>query len=82
MVMTDPIADMLTRIRNASRYIRSRQDGITTTENKLLQHAKEELGVAIEQTNTFFKEVWPSLKSKIEAEDASRFKEIQELSID
>jgi len=48
----------------------------------LLQHAKEELGVAIGQTNTFFKEVWPLLKSKIEAEDASRFKEIQELSID
>jgi len=75
-------SNVLTRIRNASRYIRSRQDGITTTENKLLQHAKEELGVAIEQTNTFFKEVWPSLKSKIKAEDASRFKEIQELSID
>jgi hypothetical protein len=48
----------------------------------LLQHAKEELGVAIGQTNTFFKEVWPLLKSKIEVEDASRFKEIQELSID
>ena len=81
-IVRNPESNVLTRIRNASRYIRSRQDGITTTENKLLLHAKEELGVAIEQTNTFFKEVWPSLKSKIEAEDASRFKEIQELSID
>ena len=81
-IVRNPESNVLTRIRNASSYIRSRQDGITTTENKLLQHAKEELGVAIEQTNTFFKEVWPSLKSKIEAEDASRFKEIQELSID
>ena len=81
-IVRNPESNVLTRIRNASRYIRSRQDGITATENKLLQHAKEELGVAIEQTNTFFKEVWPLLKSKIEAEDASRFKEIQELSID
>ena len=81
-IVRNPESNVLTRIRNASRYIRSRQDGITPTENKLLQHAKEELGVAIGQTNTFFKEVWPLLKSKIEAEDASRFKEIQELSID
>ena len=81
-IVRNPESNVLTRIRNASRYIRSRQDGITATENKLLQHAKEELGVAIGQTNTFFKEVWPLLKSKIEAEDASRFKEIQELSID
>ncbi|MDB9836873.1 hypothetical protein OAC51_08230 [Flavobacteriaceae bacterium] len=81
-IVRNPESNVLTRIRNASRYIRSRQDGITETENKLLQHAKEELGVAIGQTNTFFKEVWPLLKSKIEAEDASRFKEIQELSID
>jgi len=81
-IVRNPESNVLTRIRNASRYIRSRQDGITATEKKLLQHAKEELGVAIGQTNTFFKEVWPLLKSKIEAEDASRFKEIQELSID
>ena len=81
-IVRNPESNVLTRIRNASRYIRSRQEGITATENKLLQHAKEELEVAIEQTNNFYKEVWPVLKSKIEAEDASRFKEIQELSID
>ncbi len=81
-IVRNPESNVLTRIRNASRYIRSRQQGITETENKLLQHAKEELEVAIEQTNSFYKKVWPLLKSKIEAEDASRFKEIQELSID
>ena len=81
-IVRNPESNVLTRIRNASRYTRSRQEGITATENKLLQHAKEELEVAIEQTNNFYKEVWPVLKSKIEAEDASRFKEIQELSID
>ena len=81
-IVRNPESNVLTRIRNASRYTRSRQEGITATENKLLQHAKEELEVAIEQTNNFYKEVWPVLKSKIEAEDTSRFKEIQELSID
>ena len=81
-IVRNPESNVLTRIRNASRYIRSRKEGITATENKLLQHAKEELEVAIKQTNNFYKEVWPVLKSKIEAEDASRFKEIQELSID
>ena len=81
-IVRNPESNVLTRIRNASRYTRSRQEGITATENKLLQHAKEELEVAIEQTNNFYKEVWPVLKSKIEAEDASRFKEIQELSIE
>ena len=81
-IVRNPESNVLTRIRNASRYTRSRQEGITVTENKLLQHAKEELEVAIEQTNNYYKEVWPVLKSKIEAEDTSRFKEIQELSID
>jgi len=81
-IVRNPESNVLTRIRNASRYTRSRQEGITATENKLLQHAKEELEGAIEQTNNFYKEVWPVLKSKIKAEDTSRFKEIQKLSID
>ena len=80
-IVRNPESNVMTRIRTASGYVGSRQEGITSTENKLLLHAKSELESALEQTNNYFKQVWPSLKAKIEAEDASRFKEIQEIEL-
>ena len=42
------------RIGTASWYIATRQNGLTSTETTLLQHAKEDLKLALEKTNTFF----------------------------
>jgi hypothetical protein len=72
----------MTRIGTASRYIRSRKLGITATEEKLLQHAKDELETALEKTNAYFKEVWPFLRTQIEDLDSSRFKEIKSIDLE
>ena len=80
-IVRNPENNVMTRIRNASGYIRSRQQGMTSTETTLLDHAKEELRTAVVKTNTFFKEVWPVLRAKIEAEDASQFKEVNEIKV-
>ncbi|QXP59602.1 VPS10 domain-containing protein [Olleya sp. HaHaR_3_96] len=42
------------RLRTASWYIGSRQNGLTVTEQTLLQHAKTDLKAALDKTNTFF----------------------------
>ena len=81
-IVRNPQSTVMTRIRNASGYIGSRQEGMTSTENELLKHAKEELAVAVKKTNAFFKEVWPELKAKIEAENTSQFKEVKEITIE
>ena len=81
-IVRNPESTVMTRIRNASGYIRSRQQGITNTETKLLKHAKDELNAALNKTNKFFEEVWPELKSKVEAENASRFKEVKQIKLD
>tara|TARA_B110000483_G_scaffold89364_1_gene110328 strand:+ start:9529 stop:12687 length:3159 start_codon:yes stop_codon:yes gene_type:complete len=81
-IVRNPQSTVMTRIRNASGYIGSRQEGMTSTENELLKHAKEELAVAVNKTNAFFKEVWPELKAKIEAENTSQFKEVKEITIE
>ena len=81
-IVRNPQSTVMTRIRNASGYIGSRQEGMTSTENELLKYAKEELAVAVKKTNAFFKEVWPELKAKIEAENTSQFKEVKEIIIE
>ena len=75
-------SNVMTRIGTASRYIRTRKKGITTTEDKLLQHAKDELEAALEKTNKYYKEVWPYLRTQIEGIDSSRFKEIKQIDLE
>ncbi|QCE42174.1 WD40/YVTN/BNR-like repeat-containing protein [Psychroserpens sp. NJDZ02] len=42
------------RLRTASWYVGSRQNGLTTTEQTLIKHAKTDLKAALDKTNTFF----------------------------
>ena len=81
-IIRSPESNVMTRIGTASRYIRSRKLGITATEEKLLQHAKDELETALEKTNAYFKEVWPFLRTQIEDLDSSRFKEIKSIDLE
>ncbi len=46
------------RLGAAYWYIRSRQNGLTITENTLLEHAKTDLKTALEKTNTFFNDTF------------------------
>tara|TARA_B100000767_G_scaffold275771_1_gene315352 strand:+ start:2049 stop:5240 length:3192 start_codon:yes stop_codon:yes gene_type:complete len=81
-IIRNPESTVMTRMSTASRYIRSRKQGITSTEEKLLQHAKDELEIALEKTNTYYKKVWPSLRAQIEDLDSSRFKEVKLIDLD
>ena len=73
---------VVSRISIANRYVQSRPTGITSTEEKLLEHAREDLRAALEKTNAFFKEQWVNLKSKIEAVQLSEFEETKLFEIE
>ncbi|MGB1210624.1 MAG: hypothetical protein ACPG41_04325, partial [Lacinutrix venerupis] len=70
------------RIGNASSYISSRQNGLTSTETTLLNHAKTALKEALKETNTFFNTDWKNYRNTIENLDISEFKAIENFSID
>ncbi|RLJ62453.1 photosystem II stability/assembly factor-like uncharacterized protein [Lacinutrix venerupis] len=70
------------RIGNASSYISSRQNGLTSTETILLNHTKTALKEALKETNTFFNTDWKNYRNTIENLDISEFKAIENFSID
>ena len=80
-IVRNPESNVMTRIGGAAGYIRSRQQGMTSTEDTLMKHAKNELETAVLKTNTFFNDVWPDLRAKIELENSSQFKEIEEIKL-
>ena len=63
------------RLGQARRYVGSRQNGISSTETTLIQHAKDELSSALDKTNSFFTDEWNPYKSKMEGLNLSPFKE-------
>ncbi len=68
---------VMLRIGTASSYVKSRKNGITTTERTLMEHAKNELQSALDKTNMFFGKDWETYKSSIESLQASPFKLIK-----
>ena len=63
-----------TRLSDAAGYVQSRQNGLTSTERTLIQHAKTDLKSALDKTNTFFKDDWKKYQSTMENLKASPFK--------
>ena len=76
-IVRNPENSVIKRIYSASRYVRSRPYGITTTEKKLIEHSYKDLKEALKKTNTFYKEDWDTIKIQIEALNLSEFKEIK-----
>ena len=68
---------VMQRIGTANWYSGSRPNGMTKTEETLMQHAKEQLNDAIQQTNAFFVTDWAKYKSDMEQVNLSPFKEIK-----
>ena len=81
-ITRNPAPTVMRRIGTASQYSSSRPEGMTATEDRLLQHAKEELEEAIEKTNTFFAEKWTPFETKMKALDVLPFKEIKTIKLD
>lgn len=73
---------VMQRIRTANRYVRSRQNGLTTTELTLVKQAKNALKDALEKTNSFFNKDWKNYKETMETTKISPFKEINTFTIE
>ncbi len=81
-ITRNPEPNAMGRIGTANFYSRSRPSGMTATENRLLQHAKDHLNEALRQTNAFFANEWVEYQAKMESMELSPFKETQTFSID
>lgn len=73
---------VMQRIGTANWYSGSRPNGLTATEERLMQQAKNELDKALQSTNAFFNNDWPAYTSKMEQILISPFKETQTFTID
>ena len=74
-ITRNPEVTVMQRLGFASRYVSSRQNGISSTETTLIQHAKDELASALEKTNTFFNDEWGPYKTNMEVLNLSPFKD-------
>ena len=81
-ITRSPLPTVMSRIQVARSYAGSRPNGMTATENRLLQQARNELDKALGATNAFFQNDWPAFKAKLEATSLSPFKETEVFSID
>ncbi len=81
-ITRNPEVNVSQRLGTANFYINSRPNGVTSTENQLLQQAKNALDAALKKTNTFFTNEWKTYKETIEKTKLSRFKETKSFSLD
>ncbi|PQB04623.1 WD40/YVTN/BNR-like repeat-containing protein [Aureitalea marina] len=81
-ITRSPLPTVMSRMGTARFYAASRPNGMTATENRLLQQAREALQSALNTTNGFFTDDWPAFKAKLEAVELSPFKETETFQID
>jgi hypothetical protein len=73
---------VMQRIGTANWYSGSRPNGLTSTEEQLIQQAKDELEKALQSTNAFYAKDWVEYKTKMEQIELSQFKETKIFTID
>ncbi|MCT8339824.1 hypothetical protein MG296_07145 [Flavobacteriaceae bacterium TK19130] len=73
---------VMSRIQTASWYSGSRPNGLTATENQLMDQAKTALQKALEATNNFFVTEWPTYRSTMTQIELSPFKEVETITLD
>lgn len=76
-IVRNPAQTVMTRISTARRYVYSRPDGITGTEELLMQHASIATNDALKQVNDFYKNNWEALQQEIESIELSAFKAVE-----
>ncbi len=81
-ITRNPEMTVMRRIGLARGYAGSRPNGLTATENLLIQQAKDQLQEALETTNTFFTDEWTPFQTKLEGLDVTPFKEIKSFKMD
>ena len=80
-ITRNPEVTVMQRIGSASGYVRSRQNGITSTETNLIKHAKDAVKEALNKTNSFFDEEWKTYQSTMEQLNVSPFKTIKSFGL-
>jgi len=81
-ITRNPEITVMQRLGNAGFYSRSRPNGMTSTEDTLLEHARNQLKDALQQTNAFYNGDWSEYKTKMEQISLSLFKETKNFNID
>lgn len=81
-IVRNPEVTVMQRIGVASQYVRSRQNGLTKTENTLMEQAKNQLQEALDKTNAFFNEDWKTYQDKMMDLDLSPFKSVDMIKIE
>ena len=76
-IVRNPEQTVMTRISTARRYVYSRPEGITGTEEVLLRHASNATNNAVKQVNDFYKNNWEDLQQEIESIELSAFKPVE-----
>ena len=64
-IVRNPTPSAVNRIYNAYYYVTTRKNGITLTEKKLIENAKNDLMKSLEKTNIFFENDWKNFKDSI-----------------
>ena len=81
-ITRNPEVNVMQRIGSARGYSSSRPNGLTTTEQRLITHAKNDLKAALEQTNSFFEKEWAAYREQVSGIQLSPFKETQLYKLD
>lgn len=81
-ITRNPETNVMQRMWTARGYVSSRPDGMTQTENTLLQQAENALKDAIQATNTFFNSDWTTYRTTIEKVELSDFKKTRVFKVD
>jgi len=74
--------NVMQRIGQARYYSGSRPNGMTATEQRLTQQAKNALADALKATNAFFKTEWPEYKTEMERIELSPFKKTEVFKVE
>ncbi|MEZ4873880.1 MAG: hypothetical protein R2793_00090 [Flavobacteriaceae bacterium] len=81
-ITSDAYVTVMQRIGTANWYSGSRPNGITATEERLMQQAKEALKEALQTTNAFFNKEWIDYKASMEKTALSPFKETKTFTLE
>lgn len=81
-ITSDPNVSILERLGVAYYYTSSRQNGITTTEETLINQAEKDLRDGINKVNLFFESEWKNYETLIKSQDLSPFKTINKVIIE
>jgi len=80
-IIRSPKETVLSRIRKAYYYSISRPNGLTKTENILINQAKNELKLALDSVNILYNDDWKKYQLKMEEINLSPFKSVKKFNL-